>query len=68
MRMIYPTILVLFLFSFYTPASKTKILQNGLNGYNGCVDSYIHSSDDDSSMVTQNFGDDERIVTANCPT
>ena len=46
-------------------ADVTKVLQNGLNGYDGCYDSYLYRSGLDSSTYTQNFGDEEYIITAN---
>ena len=46
-------------------ADVIKVLQNGLNGYDGCFDSYLYRSGLDSSTFTQNFGDDEYIITAN---
>ena len=45
----------------------TKVLQNGLNGYDGCVDSYLYRSGLDSSTYTQNFGNEEYLITANWP-
>jgi len=46
----------------------TVILQNGLNGYQGCVDSYLCRDNTDSSSFTKNFGNDTNIITADCPT
>jgi hypothetical protein len=43
----------------------TKVLQNGLNGYDGCIDSYLYRSGLDSSTFTQNFGNDIYFLTAN---
>lgn len=46
----------------------TVVLQNGLNGYNGCFDSYLCRDNGDSSSFTKNFGNDTNIITADCPT
>ena len=46
----------------------TVILQNGLNGYTGCFDSYVCRDNADSSSFTKNFANDTNIVTADCPT
>ena len=43
----------------------TKVLQNGLNGYNDCMDSYVYRKGDDPSSVDQNFGDNPYLMTAN---
>lgn len=43
----------------------TKVLQNGLNGYTGCTDSYLYSIGAIPSSVNMNFGDDELLKTAN---
>jgi hypothetical protein len=43
----------------------TKVLQNDLNGYQGCTDSYIYRSGLDSSTLYQNYGDEEYFLTAN---
>lgn len=57
---------VIFLFICIVNAEDvTKVLQNGLNGYAGCVDSYLYRSGLDSSTFTQNFGNEEYIITAN---
>ncbi len=69
MWIINSVVLILFFFIYNAEAwDVTKVLQNGLNGYNGCFDSYIHKSEDDSSMFTQNFGNDSCLSTADCPT
>ena len=62
-RILLP-ILFLFIYSG-NAADVTKVLQNGLNGYDGCSDSYLYRSGLDSSTFTQNFGDEEYIITAN---
>lgn len=41
-----------------------KVLQNGLNGYNGCVDSYLYRKGDDPSSVDQNYNDSPYLMTA----
>lgn len=42
----------------------TKVLQNGLNGYQGCTDTYIYRSGLDSSTFYQNHGSEEFLRTA----
>ncbi len=59
------TLLILCAFCFYSNADDiTKVLQNGLNGYEGCTDSYMFKTDDDSSSFTKNFGSENFLVTA----
>ncbi len=43
----------------------TKVLQNGLNGYSGCTDSYIYRMGADPESVNMNFGSNELLKTAN---
>ena len=65
-RSIKIILLTLFIFACIgNAADVTKVLQTGLNGYDGCYDSYLYRSGLDSSTFTQNFGDEEYIITAN---
>lgn len=43
----------------------TKVLQNGLNEYNDCMDSYIYRKGNDPSSVDMNFSDNPYLMTAN---
>ena len=43
----------------------TRVLQNGLNGYQGCTDSYMYRAGLDSSTFYQNHGNEELLLTAN---
>ena len=43
----------------------TKVLQNGLNSYNSCFDSYLYRLGTDPSTFSQNFGNDNNLMTAN---
>ena len=45
-----------------TFASSTIILQNGLNGYEGCDDAHIWQGYKSHAIDSQNFGDKERLV------
>lgn len=66
MRIINSIVLILFFFICNIEAwDVTKVLQNGLNGYDGCFDSYMYRSGLDSSTFIQNFGNDIYILTAN---
>ncbi len=42
----------------------SKVLQNGFNGYSGCVDSYLYRKGDDPSSVDQNYNDNPYLMTA----
>ncbi len=49
---------------FSSAEDVTTVLQNNLNGYEGCSDSYLFRTTDDSSTFTQNFGSENYLVTA----
>lgn len=59
-------LLVLFLLSFCISVSAEIItLQQGLDGYNGCTDSYIWHADGDG-FKDQNWGDSDTIEIDAC--
>ncbi len=61
-------LLVMTIFCWYTYTEDvTKVLQNGFNGYNGCFDSYVLGTEDDSSTFTQNYEGSVYLSTADCP-
>ena len=41
------------------------VLQNGRNSYTGCTDSYLYSVGAVPETVNMNFGDADRLKTAN---
>lgn len=57
----------LFLISFFisNAFSQVIVLQQGLNGYSGCKDSYIMHSDYEPIKL-QNFGDADSIYVDIC--
>ncbi len=61
-------LLLMTVFCGYTYTEDvTKVLQNGLDGYSGCFDSYVLRTEDDSSTFTQNYEDSVYLSTADCP-
>ncbi len=58
-------LLLLTLFIFASADEKIKMLQNGLNSYTGCVDSYVYRKGDDPSSVDLNYNDNPYLMTAN---
>ncbi len=57
---------IIFIFAFLQliPAQDiTKVLQNGTDGYNGCIDSYTYSI-----SMDKNYVDKEEFFIYNCPT
>ena len=45
----------------YSSMAEEKVLQNGLNGYNGCVDAHI-STGQELASVNSNFGSGQTII------
>ena len=77
--MVLRKMLLLFLVSFLcilsckngtAPDDDTKsvVLQNGLNGYAGCIDSHIFFKGDAPDSQTTNFASRAVLKTTNCPT
>ena len=51
--------------AFLSAEEVTKVLQNGLNDYAGCKDTYLYRIGDDPSSVDKNFHDNPYLMTAN---
>lgn len=41
--------------------AETKVFQNGLNGYEGCKDTYVHMQ-----FVNKNYEGAQELLTYNC--
>jgi len=59
------TCIVSLFFAALFAEEVTKVLQNGINGYAGCTDSYLYRVGAIPSSDTMNFGDVEDLKTAN---
>lgn len=46
----------------------TITLQNGKDGYDGCMDSYLYRQIDDTTYQHQNHGGEVSLQTYYCPT
>ena len=46
----------------------TKILQNGLEGYDGCNDSYLYNQIDSPDYQNENHGAENTLRLYRCPT
>jgi len=56
--------LTFFISSSANISSQTIVLQNGLNGYNGCKDTYLRTSNMGTQYLHDNFSNEKEIVTA----
>jgi hypothetical protein len=45
----------------FSAGGEELVLQNGLNGYSGCVDAHI-STGQDQGLVNSNFGNGQTII------
>ena len=57
----------IFIFTHIVFAQNTIILQQGLNGYTGCEDTYLHIFEQDSLSSTTNHCNDTDLFIKECP-
>ncbi len=66
-RMYSLTIVVVLIGSLIVPCSaqNTLVLQNGLDNYTGCTDSYVSYHYSNSIVLTTNYGDCDTMEMVN---
>ncbi len=58
------TLIIIVTFNLF--AQNSIVLQQGLNGYTGCEDTYLHFHSNDTSTTDVNHGSDTDLFIKDC--